>query len=402
MEVRTFRARTLQEALVLVRRELGPEAAVLQTREVRRGWFPWLTGRTEIEVVASSDVAVPSRFAGVERAAGSQVAAHAPVNRTLRQQGGTVTVATNPAPLEHRLEQLQHMVERLYEQRANASNNAMPEELFQLFTELIDADMQEETARELIEQLRKATRPEDLSDSAILRTRLARLVEEQILVGGPIRLLPGKRRCVALVGPTGVGKTTTIAKLAANFHLRDRRRVGLITVDTYRVAAVEQLRTYADIIDLPMEVVGAVGEMAAALDRLGQMELVLIDTAGRSPSDETQIGELKALLAAAKVDEVHLVVSAAASLAHQRRVTERFAEIGPTAILLTKLDEAGGLGYLLPLLRSCRLPLSYLTYGQNVPDDILPANARMLARILLGWEHLVPHRSSSSAERRTP
>ena len=116
---------------------------------------------------------------------------------------------------------------------------------------------------------------------------------------------------MALVGPTGVGKTTTTAKLAAHFRLHEHRRVGLITVDTYRIAAVEQLRTYADIIDLPMEVASTPDEMRQAIGRLADLDLILMDTAGRSPRDEVQIQELKSLLVEAQPDEVHLVLSCA-------------------------------------------------------------------------------------------
>jgi flagellar biosynthesis protein FlhF len=191
---------------------------------------------------------------------------------------------------------------------------------------------------------------------------------------------------VALVGPTGVGKTTTIAKLAANFRLRERRRVGLITVDTYRVAAVEQLRTYADIIDLPMEIVATPREMHQALARMADLDLVLMDTAGRSPRDEVKILELRAMLAEAAPDEVHLVLSSVASAASLAKTAEQFAAVGTTALVLTKLDEAASLGNLLPLVRSSRLPLSYVTHGQNVPDDIAPADAGRLARGILGLD----------------
>jgi flagellar biosynthesis protein FlhF len=183
-----------------------------------------------------------------------------------------------------------------------------------------------------------------------------------------------------------VGKTTTIAKLAANFRLRQRRRVGLITVDTYRIAAVEQLRTYADIIDLPMEVVSTPREMREAVDRLSNLDLVLLDTAGRSPRDEVKIQELKSLLAEARPDDVHLVLSSVSSVATLNKTAARFLDVGVTSLLMTKLDEATGLGNLLPLLRSCQVPLSYLTNGQNVPDDIEAADPRKLARMVLGME----------------
>lgn len=191
---------------------------------------------------------------------------------------------------------------------------------------------------------------------------------------------------MALVGPTGVGKTTTIAKLAANYRLRERRRVGLVTVDTYRIAAVEQLRTYADIIDLPMEVAATPRDMRAAIDRLSGQELILIDTAGRSPRDEVKIQELKCLLAECRADEVHLVLSSVSGGICLEKTAEQFVSVGVTSLLLTKLDEAGGLGGLLSLLRRSRLPLSYLTHGQNVPDDIEAADGKKLARIMVGME----------------
>ncbi len=130
--------------------------------------------------------------------------------------------------------------------------------------------------------------PGEAIRSSAAKARLLSLIEADILVAGPIQPRAGRRHLVALVGPTGVGKTTTIAKLAANYRLRERLRVGLITVDTYRIAAVEQLRTYADIIDLPMEVVSTPREMRQAVARLADLDLVLMDTAGRCPRDEVK------------------------------------------------------------------------------------------------------------------
>jgi flagellar biosynthesis protein FlhF len=229
--------------------------------------------------------------------------------------------------------------------------------------------------------------PEDgAADVSCLKDRLAAMIEQELPVAGPIRPTAGRRHLVALVGPTGVGKTTTIAKLAANFRLREKRRVGLITVDTYRIAAVEQLRTYADIIDLPMEIVATPREMHQAVARMADLDLILMDTAGRSPRDEVQIQELKSLLAEAAPNEVHLVLSSVASAKSLAKTAEQLSSVGTTALLLTKLDEAASLGSLLPLVRSCRLPLSYLTNGQNVPDDIAAADGARLARMILGME----------------
>ena len=397
MDVRSYRARSLQEALRLVRQDLGPDAAVLHTREVRRGLWGWLGGPRQVEVTAALGVPVLSRFPELPSpAAEAEVRGEAREVAARRPGGDFAGQRLPPAheqdyrakfrdDLQGQLADLQSMVEDLCRRSSESKQDGLPESLFHLFADLIDAQVNEELARELVERLRNASAG-DLEDPLLLKARLARLIEEEIDCCGPIQVTPGQRRLVALVGPTGVGKTTTIAKLAANIHLRDRRRVGLITVDTYRIAAVDQLRTYADIIDLPMEVVATPRDMRAAVARLADLDLVLMDTAGRSPRDEVRIQELKSMLAEARADEVHLVLSSVASTASMKKSAERFAEVGATAVILTKLDEATGLGNLLPLLRSCRLPLSYVTNGQNVPHDIAAADRRKLARIVLGME----------------
>ena len=376
MELKTYRARSLQEALHVVRRELGPDAAVLHTREVRGGMLRWLAGR-QVEVTASAGVNVPSRFPN--SASGNPGEELAP----------TGDIEDPPTPfredLEGQIADLHSMVEDLCRRSGERSTTPeLPESIFELFTDLIEAEVSEDLARELVDRVRSSVAEADRDDPVLLKARMARLVESEIDCCGPIEVKPGQPKLVALVGPTGVGKTTTIAKLAANFHLRQRQRVGLITVDTYRIAAVDQLRTYADIIDLPMEVVATPREMRAAVNRLADFDLILMDTAGRSPRDELRIQELKTMLTEAQADEVHLVLGSVASTASMKKAAARFAEIGATSLVLTKLDEATGLGNLLPLLRSCRLPLSYVTNGQNVPDDIAAADPRSLARVVLG------------------
>lgn len=378
MDVRTYRAPTMQEALLLVRRDLGPAASILHTREVRGNLLlRWLPRRRQIEVTAAADVCVPSRLPPRERPEPPPAAAprHDP----------------DPAGRSHfrdqvqgQLADLQTMVEALCRRTRRSASHDLPEELFQLYARLIDAELSEELARELVERVRDEAAGNELSDRLLVEARVAGMIEAEVAVSGPLRIEPGRRRLVALVGPTGVGKTTTIAKLAAHFRLREKRQVGLITVDTYRIAAVEQLRTYADIIDLPMQVVSTPREMHEAVERMAHLDLVLLDTAGRSPADEIKIQELKAFLAEAAADEVHLVLSSVTGAGTLERTAERFATVGVTSLILTKLDEALALGNLLSLLRGSKLPLSYLTDGQNVPDDIAPADCRRLARRIMG------------------
>jgi flagellar biosynthesis protein FlhF len=291
-------------------------------------------------------------------------------------------VPSSPSGVDLEHAELQNLVQEL-RKRTTSTAHAMPSALFDVFTDMIEADIDEQVARELLDRLRSEPQL-DLRDPLAARARLASMLEAELRVAGPINTPTGAGRVVALVGPTGVGKTTTIAKLAANFRLREQRRVGLITVDTYRIAAVEQLRTYADIIDLPMEVVSTPREMREAVGRMRAFDLVLMDTAGRSPRDEVKIRELRSMLAEAAPNEVHLVLSAASSARSLTAAAEKFKPVGVTSLLITKLDEATGLGNLLALARGGGLPFSYLTDGQNVPDDIAVVESRRLAQMILG------------------
>ena len=395
MEIKTYRARSMHEALTLVRRELGPEAAVLHTREVRSSrLFGLIQGPRQIEVTASVSVNVPSRLpvepqpeaAVTEPAARRGPGPESPSNGSapstpIAPRTESPTVFSDD--LKDQLTDLRAMLQGLCRRSQSGGGADLPDSLFRLFTDLIDADLNEDLARELVERVRVEAPGAELTDPVLLKARIARMLEAEIPTSGPIEVRSGGQRIVALVGPTGVGKTTTIAKLAANYRLKEKRKVGLITVDTYRIAAVEQLRTYADIIDLPMQVVSTAREMREAVRRLDGLDLILMDTAGRSPRDEIKIRELKALLAEAGADEVHLVLSIVAGARTLAMTAERFAPVGTTNMILTKLDEATGLGNLLPLVRSSKLPLSYVTNGQNVPDDIEVAAADRLTQLVL-------------------
>ncbi len=264
----------------------------------------------------------------------------------------------------------------------------LPAALVPTYSQLIEADVPEVLCRRLVKFIADELEPEELTQADSVRAALCTAVEQCIPVAPPIRPVPGTRRIVALVGPTGVGKTTTVAKLAANLKLTQGARVGLITVDTYRIAAVEQLKTYAEIIDLPLAVVNDPSEMPRSLDELGPVDLVFIDTAGRSPRDEVKIRELAEFLQQARPDEVYLVLSAVAGERSLRSALERFSSVQVDRLILTKLDEADSLGGLLSVLGLSSRPVSYLTTGQGVPDDIEPADRRRLARLILKQEDL--------------
>ncbi|MBV8556539.1 MAG: flagellar biosynthesis protein FlhF [Planctomycetaceae bacterium] len=371
MSARTFRAATMKQALARVRRDLGGDAVILDTREVRRRRLFGLGARELIEVTASrgphGPVTAPAQPPEGVSAAMTSGALHAQFGEQLSRLHAMVEDLSRHGRIDHLLPDL-------------------PGELVSAYAQLLDDEVPEILARRLVRHVADVLEPEQVHRPELVSDTLRNAVESYIAIAPPIAAVPGARRVIALVGPTGVGKTTTVAKLAATFKLAHGYRPGLVTVDTYRIAAVEQLRTYAEIIDLPLSVVNAPSEMRRAFDELGEVDMVLIDTAGRSPRDEVKIRELADFLAEARPDEVHLVLSAVAAERSLRAAVERFAMVCADRLILTKLDEADGLGGVLTVLGQADRPVSYITTGQAVPDDIEPAARTRLARLILGLE----------------
>jgi flagellar biosynthesis protein FlhF len=374
VQSKTYRAKTMKEALTRVRRDLGGDAVILSAREVRRRRLFGLGPRALVEIVATDTMPSERDF-------------------TARQESTAVTgsaTSTNvSAQVGEQLGQLHAMVETL--SRHGHIEHLLPDlprTLVPTYSQLIEADVPEVLTHQLMRHVAETLDPDQFDHPDAIRAALHEAVELSIPVAPPIKPIAGTRRIVALVGPTGVGKTTTVAKLAANLKLTHGARVGLITVDTYRIAAVEQLKTYAEIIDLPLSVVNDPAEMPRALDELGAVDLVFIDTAGRSPRDEVKIRELAEFLLQAKPDEVHLVLSAVAGERSLRSAVDRFAMVQVDRLILTKLDEAESLGGILAVVGLYSRPLSYLTTGQAVPDDIEPADRKRLTRLILKDEDL--------------
>jgi flagellar biosynthesis protein FlhF len=213
------------------------------------------------------------------------------------------------------------------------------------------------------------------------------IVQRTVRVSGGLAEDGSGPRVVALVGPTGVGKTTTVAKLAARCALQAGRRVGLITIDTFRIAAAEQLKKYAEIIGVPTHVAMDAAGFRSAVSDLADRQLVFVDTAGQSPKDEARLVELLELFPEGVSAEVHLVLAVTTRSRDLEKILRYYSPLRPTRLLLTKLDETDCHGPLFGLPLVSRLPVSYLTTGQNVPDDIEEATPGAIADYLLkGWE----------------
>lgn len=447
MNLKTYQAKSMADALARVKRELGRDAVILHTRTLRRGGVLGIGARNIVEITATADehviafrratrestatalqsagdlgrrtvvtdrgpvetggVAIRRGPAAVPRGAPAATPAAqreaAPVDRAAVAPVRPASASTGDAPMSDELRaemhELRAMVRDLLRSVEHARHPGAPAELIDHYTHLIGCQVERELAIELLRGAVESLAGNGLDcwdESGRLRSddpRVAARIDQE-LQKALVAMLPpaaplelkkdGRPTVVALVGPTGVGKTTTIAKLAANMKLREHKKIGLITIDSYRIAAVEQLRTYAQILKVPLAPVLTPDEMRAAVADMRGVDLVLIDTAGRSQRDELRIAELREFLAAAEPDQVHLVLSTTSCEQTLREAVDRFAGVGARHVIFTKVDEAVGLGVMLNVLKSVNLRLSYVTNGQAVPDDIAIGSASRVARMILG------------------
>jgi len=380
MNLKTYQAQTMAEALASVRKDLGKDAVILNTRTLKKGGLFGFRAKNLVEITATSGVNVlhPEQKRKVLKTA-PEAPAKTPVAPVQ-----ALAPAPTPDHLQQELVLVKQMVQELLYQNKRSQHPAIPQELFAAYLCLINQQVAQEVANDVIDQLKTTLSVDQLKDTEKVRAVLAQSIEKMIPPAAPIEVKKtGKAKIIALVGPTGVGKTTTIAKLAANFKLRENKSVGLITIDTYRIAAVDQLRTYASIINVPLKVVLTPEELRSAVQSMNNLDLILIDTAGRSQNDDLKLRELKSFLEAAKPDEVHLVLSTTASQGVLMSTIQRFSTLNYDHIIFSKLDEAVGLGILLNIMKKLDRAVSYITTGQNVPDDIEAGSADKLARLLI-------------------
>lgn len=416
MSLRTYQARSMSDALLRVKEDLGRHAVILNTRTLRRGGVFGICARRMVEITATDARSMPAAalapaHATADRAmTGASAAApraERPGPRPRVESAGALTTGRGEtSPMERdtlvsamrslvrsELRTVYESIGRLESECRAARRPDLPTVLVEAYTDLIGRQVADELAREIVERLR----PYSDSPDAV-RQRLMEEIGSMVpTTGTAASSKPDGARRIALVGPTGMGKTTTIAKLAAHAKLREERRVGLITIDHYRIAAIDQLRTYAEILDVPFAAVASADEMRAALRRMSDCDAIFIDTAGRGPRDAPRIAELKALLAEASPDEVHLVLASTHDEAASLEAVRAFGELGADRILYTKLDEAVGFGVVLNVLHKVRWRLSYVTTGQSVPNDIAVADAAEVARLILGAESVTVIGSGSVA-----
>ncbi|MDH7602319.1 MAG: flagellar biosynthesis protein FlhF [Armatimonadota bacterium] len=398
MRIKTFEAPTLQDALEKARQELGEDAVVLNTRYVKPSGLLGIRGTPKVELTAavqseepvlaktnelasrSNNGVVNSTSSGSEDgllssadSCAQQISSETAAGHKAVDCSGLGKASSEIEVIKWELKRLGLIVENLLSARTSAVPHMLMSEHTAHASALVRAGVEAEVAYKHLADL------VHLEDSDLLARALASKLECFIR---PFDC--SRSRVVAMVGPTGSGKTTTLAKLAAKWSIERGKDVALVTVDTYRIGAVDQLRTYARIMGVPLEVAFSPADLAAAIHKHAARDLVLIDTVGRSHRSEEHLRELKTFLDAVESIETHLVVSAALSPEVQYEVVEKFSIFSPTCLIITKLDEVSSYGVLVNLPFRSGLPISCTTSGQNVPNDLSIADARDIAAAVVG------------------
>lgn len=422
-----IRASTFDEAYRQMRTQLGKDAEVISTSEVPMSGVLGLLGRTYVEVTAhvrskptSHPTPRPSspapqrkpsaaerRYTNGLRTAGSlardpKVAEYEQLIQSAQNRMREVespsdvpevktpeSVVKFPqqgegAPaVDTMRQQLREMREMLQVLMAEAPGAGLPVEVAPHYQQLLEQGVDRKLAASVIAAAAQSDNQEYLRDAAAVRERVRLEIRKRVQVAEGEKPALGRAKMVALVGATGVGKTTNLAKLAARSALSKKQRVALLTADTYRVAAADQISKYASIIGMPIKVVHDANEMAAARKEYSDYDVVYMDTAGGSQFNTRQVQELKLVLTAAQPDETFLVMSANTQIEDMRSMAANFGCLKPSGVIFTKLDETRRFGPLFSILAEGKLPLAYLSTGQNVPDDILVAQPGMIANLIL-------------------
>lgn len=360
MKVKQYTANTLQEAMLKVKHDLGRDAVILHTRRIKKGGFLGFFTHEVFEVTATIEARV------------------AETRAPIREQAST-TSDSRVAALEVEMNNIRYAVESVLRHQPAIEREKPLAALREiLITNDVDPIIADKFLRDITVQIPGG------QDALAARKLLEKMLCCCLSRVEGIKLLQGRPKVVALLGPTGVGKTTTIAKLAANFALVEGKQVALITADTYRIAAVEQLKTYAEIIGVPIDVVFTREELKDALARRSDKDLILIDTAGRSPKNDKHVLELQHLLGEQPDLEIHLVVSATTKPKDALDIVTRFAPSDvPYKLIITKVDESSTFGAIVNIMYNSTAVLSYLANGQSVPDDIELADPEKLTSLIL-------------------
>lgn len=374
MIIKRYIGNTMQDAMAQVKADLGSDAIILNTRRIRKkGLVSWFT-KPLIEVTAAAD----NDIIGFS-------------NREINHNVVTRDTARDDYSyykFEKKVDAMEEMIKKLVTEFGRDLDKGSSKTFGEnqaYFDILISNEVNLKYAIEIMEKATELYTGRNLEFSQCFEQVILDYLGEDVQ---PIEVTPGQRKIVLFVGPTGVGKTTTLAKLAAGFAIEDGKKVGLITSDTYRIAAVDQLRVYAEILGIPMSVIYSPKDISGALEEHKDRDIILIDTAGRSIKDESHEKEIKEIIEYGNIHDIYLVISANSSYQGCLDILNSYEFLGEYKLIFTKIDEITTYGSIINCKLISRRPLSYITTGQNVPVDIEIANIHKIKDLLMGSKGL--------------
>lgn len=372
MIVKKYIANNMNEAVNRIRYELGPEAIIISQRKIRKAGIIGLFSPKVFEVTAAVDNKSSSRTNNMKN---SLDAIKTVIRDKMPQNNSINDNNSNKEELLSEIHQMKEMITKisnvpLYADRYNDMDN-------KIIQKLRESDINERVIKKILAKIYA------MDDSLGEEQKIREAIKDFINISDS--KIEGT---VVLVGPTGVGKTTTIAKIAGRLALMEKKKVGLITIDTYRIGAIEQLSTYANIIGVPFKTVYSMNEMESAINSMKECDVILIDTTGRSSKNIMQIAELNSFVQRAKAENIHIVISSTTKNKDIESILDGYKIFNYNSVIITKLDETTSYGSILNILDVAGKPLSFVTTGQNVPDDFKRLSADDICKLILGEDSL--------------
>ena len=422
MIIKKFQGKTEAEAVESAKKELGENVVVMNVRSVKRkGFFSFLLPQlTEITVAkeeeperampVKKEPLIPKKLVDAVTSQTTDLSAIRDMLPPVQESTGLARLAkaseTRPAEkpenreedwkdasaIEEKLNSLHDLLEQQLQKPEEVKNEHTEEEkeselerfMKLLYNTMLDNEVNEQYANQIIDEIEKINKQNLPFDYT-----LANIYQKMILKFGRadgITAAEGHPKIVVFMGPTGVGKTTTIAKIASDYVVEEKKRVALLTADTYRIAAVDQLRTYANILEVPFRVIYSEEEAREAIHEFEGYDYIFVDTAGHSHQNEEQLNHMKRLVEVVREageSQVFLVLSATTKYRDLTRIVSRYSQIADYQLIFTKLDETDVLGNLLNLKLYTDTPIAFVTYGQNVPSDIEQFNPQKAVKQIL-------------------